>query len=53
MEEIPPLYEEDQLILIPEDIMEVREKKLRKRSFKQYLIKWKNLPIEDASWEGE
>ena len=22
-------------------------------SIKEYLIKWKNLPIEDASWEGE
>jgi hypothetical protein len=35
-EELPPLDEESQLILI-----------------KEYLIKWKNLPIEDASWEGE
>jgi hypothetical protein len=22
-------------------------------SIKEYLIKWKNLPIEDATWEGE
>jgi hypothetical protein len=52
-EELPPLDEEGQLILIPEDILEVREKKLRNKSIKEYLIKWKNLPIEDASWEGE
>jgi hypothetical protein len=52
-EELPPLDEEGQLILIPEDVLEVREKRLRNRSIKEYLIKWKNLPIEDASWEGE
>jgi hypothetical protein len=52
-EELPPLDEEGQLILIPEDVLEVREKRLRNMSIKEYLIKWKNLPIEDASWEGE
>jgi hypothetical protein len=41
------------LILIPEEILEVWEKKLRKRSIKEYLVKWKNLPVEDATWEGE
>jgi len=52
-EEIPPLDEEGQLILIPEEVLEVREKRLRNMSIEEYLIKWKNLPIEDASWEGE
>jgi hypothetical protein len=41
------------LVLILEEILEVREKKLRKRSIKEYLVKWKNLPMEDATWEGE
>jgi hypothetical protein len=41
------------LILIHEDILEVREKKLRNMSIKEYLIKWKNLLIEDASWEDK
>jgi hypothetical protein len=41
------------LVLIPEAILEVGEKKLRKRSIREYLVKWKNLPIEDATWEGE
>jgi hypothetical protein len=52
-EELPPLDEEDHLILILEDVLEVREKRLRNKSIKEILIKWKNLPIEDASWEGE
>ena len=45
--------EEGQLVLILEEILEVREKKLRKRSIKEYLIRWKDLPIEDATWENE
>jgi hypothetical protein len=53
IEELPPLDEEGQLILIPEEILEVREKRLRKRSIKEYLVKWENLPIEDATWESE
>jgi hypothetical protein len=52
LEVLPPLDEEGQLILVPEEIFEVREKKLRRRS-KEYLIKWKDLPIEDATWENE
>jgi hypothetical protein len=53
IEELPPLDEEGKLVLVPEEILEVREKRLRKRSIKEYLVKWKNLPIEDATWEGE
>ena len=41
------------MVLIPEEILKVREKKLRKRSIRNYLVKWKNLPIEDATWEEE
>jgi hypothetical protein len=53
LEVLPPLDEEGQLVLIPEEILEVREKKIRKRSIKEYLIKWKDLPIEDATSENE
>jgi hypothetical protein len=53
LEVLPPLDEEGQLILIPEEILEIQEKRLRKRSIKEYLIRWKDLPIEDATWENE
>jgi hypothetical protein len=33
--------------------LEVREKRLRNRSIKEYLIRWKDLSIEDATWEKE
>jgi hypothetical protein len=53
IETLPPMDEEGQLVLILEEILEVREKRLRKRSIKEYLIRWKDLPIEDATWENE
>jgi hypothetical protein len=54
IEEFPPLDEEEQLVLVLGGrLLEVQEMKLRNRSMKEYLIKWKNLPIWDATWEGE
>ena len=47
------LDEEGRIILEPEAIIASREKKLRSRIIKEYLIKWKNLPEEDATWESE
>jgi hypothetical protein len=38
-EGLPPVDEEGQLILIPEDVLEVREKRLRNRNIKEYLVK--------------
>jgi hypothetical protein len=52
-EVLPPMDEEGQFVLIPEEILEVREKRLRNRSIKEYLIRWKDLPIEDSTWENE
>jgi hypothetical protein len=48
-----PLDEEGKLVLILEEILEVWEKNIWKRSIKEYLIKWKDLPIENATWENE
>jgi hypothetical protein len=53
IEVLPPMDEEGQIVLIPEEVLEVREKRLRNRSIKEYLIRWKDLPIEDATWEKE
>ena len=51
--ELPPLDDEGLLVLISERILQVRERKLRNRVIREYLMKWKELPTEDAKWEGE
>lgn len=50
---LPSLDDEERVILEQEGIISTREKKLRSRVIKEYLIKWKDLPEEEASWETE
>ena len=50
---LPMLDEEGRVIWEPEAILAIRERKLRSRTLKEYLIKWKNFPDEEASWETE
>ena len=45
--------EEGKIILEPEVINETRIHQLRNRSISEYLIKWRNLPTEDSTWEDE
>jgi hypothetical protein len=52
-EELPPLDEEGQLELVPEEILEFREKRLRSRVIRECLVRWRGLPVEDATWESE
>jgi len=51
--EIPEFDDEGKIILEPEGILATKEKVLRSRTIKEYLIKWKNLPEEDSSWESK
>ena len=50
--ELPHLDDEEKLVLIPEEVLDTREKRLRNRSILEDLVKWKGLPLEDATWEG-
>ena len=50
---LPELDEEGKIILEPEAATETRTQQLRNRSISEYLIKWKNLPIEDSTWEDD
>jgi hypothetical protein len=52
-EELPSLDDEGQLELVPEEVLEFREWKLRSRVIKECLIRWRGLPVEDATWESE
>jgi hypothetical protein len=51
--EIPQFNGEGKIILEPEGILVTKEKVLCSRTIKEYLIKRKNLPEEDSSWESE
>ena len=51
--DLPPLDEEGHLVLVPEEIIYVRERKLRNRVIKEYLVRWKYLPTKDATWQNE
>jgi hypothetical protein len=52
-EELPPLDEEGQIKLVPEEILEFRERKLRSRVIRECLVRGRGLPIEDATWESD
>ncbi|KAH9300713.1 hypothetical protein KI387_012296, partial [Taxus chinensis] len=51
--ELPELDKEGRIILESEKILQTRTKRLRTRDIKEYVIKWKNLSIEDVTWEDE
>jgi hypothetical protein len=52
-EELPPLDEEGRLELVPEEVLEFRERRLRSRVIGECLVRWRGLPVEDATWESE
>ena len=51
--DFPPLNEEGKLILEPAEILEVHEKTLQNCTVKEYLVCWRHLLLDDATWEGE
>ena len=40
-------------MLVPNNILEVQENKLRSIIIKEYLVQWEELPREEATWEGQ
>ena len=44
---------EGEIILEAEAVTEIRTRQLRNQSISEYLIKWKNLPTEDSTWEDD
>eukprot|EP00253_Pinus_taeda_P023004 PITA_23004 len=52
-DEPPPTDDERHLVLQLEAIIDTRERQLRSRTIREFLVRWKNLPDEDATWESE
>ena len=50
---LPELHEEGKIILEPREVTETRTQQLWNQSISEYLIKWKNLPVEYSTWEDE
>ena len=50
---LPELDKERKIILEPGEITKMGTRQLRNRSIPKYVIKWKNLPTEDSTWEDE
>ena len=40
-------------MLVPEAILDTQERKLSTRIVKEYLVRWKDLPEEDTTWDSE
>ncbi|XP_010246182.1 PREDICTED: uncharacterized protein LOC104589534 [Nelumbo nucifera] len=49
--ELPPLSDEGFIQIEPEKILDVCWIKQGSKFLQEYLVKWKQLPIEDATWE--
>jgi hypothetical protein len=48
-EELPPLYEEGQLELVPEKVLEFQERRLRRRDNGEGLDEGRGIPVEGAT----
>ena len=51
--ELPQVVPEEEMLVEPERILQVDLQHLRNRSFRRFLIKWKDYPEDEASWELE
>jgi hypothetical protein len=41
------------MLLTPEEIMDVRERRLRSKVIREYHVRWRDWSVEDATWESE
>ena len=39
--------------MVLEEVLEIRERRLRNMVIQEYLIRWRDLPTEDAMWESD
>jgi hypothetical protein len=49
---LPKLDEEGKLNLEPEKVIDQCSLYLKNRTIMEHLMKWKNTPLEEATWEN-
>lgn len=52
-DELPLTDDEGHLVLQLKAIIDTRDRQLQSRTVLEFLVTWKNLPDEDATWESE
>jgi hypothetical protein len=50
---LPEINKEGKIVQEPKKILEIRIKQFINRAITEYLVKWKNLPVEEVTWEDE
>ncbi|KAL2524822.1 Long chain acyl-CoA synthetase 8 [Abeliophyllum distichum] len=50
--DLPPITDDGAITMEPEATLDIRWIKKRSKFFEENLVKWKRLPIEDATWES-
>lgn len=50
--ELPPIADDGEIIMEPEAILDTRWVKKSSNFVEEILVKWKRLPVEDATWEN-
>jgi hypothetical protein len=51
--ELSPLDERGHMLLTPEEVLDIRERRLRSTVIREYHVRWRDWPAEDATWQSE
>ena len=49
--DIPPITDAGEILLEPQSVLDYRWHKQGRHLVAECLVQWKNLPVEDATWE--
>lgn len=50
---LPTLDDKGNLVLVLKAILEMTKRKIKKNTIREFFVRWKYLPEEDATWKGK